>query len=164
MRWAEFEQAAPELAARGRELIERFGFVFVGTVRRDGGPRVDPAELHFVDGDVAMALVPGSFKARDLRRDPRAYLQTPVVDPASGQPGEVKLRARAVHVTDAGLRGRIAEAIEERSGWRPTDDWFFCTFDIEGAAFLRWGDEAEVHRLVRWTPERGCEHSTRRYI
>ncbi len=40
-RWADFETAAPMLAAQGRELIERFRFVLVGTIRRraDGDHR-----------------------------------------------------------------------------------------------------------------------------
>jgi hypothetical protein len=31
--WAELEQAAPEITARGRELLDRFQFVLVGTRR-----------------------------------------------------------------------------------------------------------------------------------
>jgi hypothetical protein len=50
MRWADFEEAAPELAALGRERIERFGFVFLGTIRSDGGPRINPVEAHLVEG------------------------------------------------------------------------------------------------------------------
>ena len=165
MRWADLEEAAPELAERGRELIERFGFVFVGTVRAGTVGRASiPAEAHVVEGELAMALVPVSLKARDLRRDPRAYLQTPVVDAASGQPGELKLRARVVPAEDPALRARIADTIERRSRWRPADDWLFLTFEIHGAAFVRWDEAAEVHRLVRWTPERGLERSTRTYV
>jgi hypothetical protein len=42
--WAEFERAVPELAALGRERIERFNFVLIGTPRRDGAPRINPVE------------------------------------------------------------------------------------------------------------------------
>jgi hypothetical protein len=34
-RWADFEAAAPELAAQGRELIEVLPFRPRGTIRRD---------------------------------------------------------------------------------------------------------------------------------
>jgi hypothetical protein len=44
LRWADFEVAASELATLGRERFERFGFLFVATVRKDGGPRVNPVE------------------------------------------------------------------------------------------------------------------------
>src|SRR5437764_8262772 len=47
-RWADFEAAAPELAAPGRELIERFRFGLVGTILLDGTPRISPGETHIV--------------------------------------------------------------------------------------------------------------------
>ena len=37
--WEELERAAPEIAAHGRELIEKFQFVLVGTLTKDGSPR-----------------------------------------------------------------------------------------------------------------------------
>ena len=45
--WANFEAAAPLLAAQGRELIERFRFVLVGTSfqmsKTDGYPHLTEA-------------------------------------------------------------------------------------------------------------------------
>jgi hypothetical protein len=159
--WADFEEAAPELAALGRERIERFGFVFLGTVRKDGGPRVNPVEAHFVDRDLAHALMKDSVKALDLLRDPRAYLHTPILDAALGAPGEFKLRARARSVDDQATRAAIAGAVEERSGWRPPDDWHFFTIDVESAAFHDYDQEQDVHHVKRWTPTRGYEAFTR---
>jgi hypothetical protein len=42
--WAELETAAPDITARGRELLEQFQFVFVGTLTKNGSPRVNPCE------------------------------------------------------------------------------------------------------------------------
>jgi hypothetical protein len=103
----------------------------------------------------------GSVKALDLRRDPRAYLHTPVLDWERGTPGEFKLRARAVPVEDERLRTAIADAVEQRSGYRPPDDWHFFTIDVEGAAFHDYDEAEDVHHVKRWTPERGYEASTR---
>jgi hypothetical protein len=47
--WAELETAAPDITARGRELLERFQFVFVGTLTKDGSPRVNPCEAYVID-------------------------------------------------------------------------------------------------------------------
>ena len=163
-RWADFEEAAPELAALGRERIEQFGFVFLGTIRKDGGPRVNPVEAHVVDGHLVVVAVAGSLKARDLLRDRRAFLHTLVLDAALGTPGEFKLRARAIESRDAGLREAVAERLEAVSGYRPPADWPVFTMDVESAAFLRYDEEAEVHRLLVWTPERGLESSTRTYV
>jgi hypothetical protein len=163
-RWGDFEEAAPELAALGRERIERFGFVFIGTVRKDGGPRVNPVEAHLLESDLALCMIRDSLKALDLLRDARAFLHTPILDAASGAPGEFKLRGRAVPIEDAALRSALADAIESRSGWRPTDEWRSFTVDVESAVFHRYDEEAEVHRVLRWTPERGLERSTRTYL
>ena len=57
LRWADFEVAASELATLGRERFERFGFLFVGTVRRDGGPRVNPVEAYVVDGHLVLNMM-----------------------------------------------------------------------------------------------------------
>jgi Pyridoxamine 5'-phosphate oxidase len=140
--------------------MERFGFVFLGTVRNDGGPRVNPVEVHFVEGELAHALMPGSVKALDLLRDPRAYLHTPILDAALGRPGEFKVRAHAVPVEDA-LRDAIRDAVEHSSGWRPPTEWRFFRMDIESAAFHEYDEAADVHVLKRWTPERGYEATTR---
>ena len=160
-RWADFQEAVPELAALGRERIEQFGFVFLGTIRKDGGPRVNPAEAHIVDGHLALVMIPRSLKALDLLREPRAYLHTPITDAALGAPGEFKLRARAVEIRDRALRQTVAGTLERKSGWRPTEQWHFFTMDIESAAFHRWDEQDEQHHVLRWTPERGLEVSTR---
>ena len=162
-RWADFEEQAPELAALGLERIEQFGFVFVGTIRKDGGPRVNPVEAHVVEGHLALCMIRGSLKALDLLRDPRAFVHTPVLDSELGRPGEFKLRARAVEVGDPALREAIADTLERKSGWRPPDDWRFFTLDVESAAFHRYEEEADLHHVLRWTPERGAEASQRRF-
>jgi hypothetical protein len=161
MRWAVFEEAAPELAALGRERIERFGFVFLGTIRSDGGPRINPVEAHLVEGELTHALMKGSLKALDLLRDARTYLHTPILDAASGAPGEFKLRGSALRVSDAGFRSAIASAIEKAGGYRPPNDWHFFTIDVESAAFHDYDEAAEIHHVKRWTSERGYESSTR---
>jgi hypothetical protein len=162
--WADFEREAPELATLGRERIEQFGFVFLGTIRRDGGPRVNPAEAHIVERHLVLVLIPWSLKARDQRRDSRAFLHTPVIDAALGTPGEFKLRGRAREVEEGVLREAVAGTFQRRSGYRPPEDWLHLTMDIESAAFLRYDQEADLHRMLVWTPERGLEASTRTYL
>jgi hypothetical protein len=163
-RWADFEEAAPDLAALGRERIERFGFVFLGTLRKDGGPRVNAVEAHFVEGQLAVATIAGSLKALDLLRDPRAFLHTPVLDARLGAPGEFKLRARAIEVRDPALRDAVAGTFERESAWRPPDDWPVFTMDVESAVFHAYDEPENVHRMLVWTPERGLESSTRTYL
>jgi Pyridoxamine 5'-phosphate oxidase len=141
--------------------VAQFGFVFLATVRKDGGPRVNPVEAHFVEGELTHALMPRSAKALDLLRDPRAYLHTPVLDAALGRPGEFKVRARAVKVQDESLRELIRDEVERSSGWRPAADWHLFRIQIEGAAYHEYDQGADVHVMKTWTPERGYESTTR---
>jgi hypothetical protein len=143
--WAEFEQAAPELAAIGRERIERHGFMLLGTIRRDGTPRISPVEVRRVAGQLAMNLVRGSTKERDVRRDPRILLHDPVLssdDPAE----EFKLRGRAVEIEDEALRAAVKL-------WDPPPEFDAFSVDVESAAFVAWS-QGEM-TVTRWSCERG---------
>lgn len=70
--WSELEVATPEIAALGRDLLERFQFVLVGTLTKDGSPRVNPCEAYVIDGHLLLNMMPRSLKALDLLRDPRS--------------------------------------------------------------------------------------------
>jgi hypothetical protein len=157
-RWADFESAAPELATQGRELIDRFGFVLVGTIRRDGTPRISPVEARVVQGHLMLVMIRGTHKARDLLRDPRLVLNTPVFDPAD--PGyEFKLRGRAVAVDDPAQLEATVRATEAASGWRPPADWHFFSVEVEDVALMEWDRGALA--MTRWAGERGVERLTR---
>jgi len=144
LRWVDFEEAAPELAKLGRERLERFGFLFVATVRADGGPRVNPVEAYVVDGHLVLNMMWRSLKALDLLRDPRAYLHTPITD-RLGAPGEFKLTGRALPIDDRALRGASADAIEAKIDWRPPERSHFFTVDIERAAFITYEEDGTKH-------------------
>lgn len=160
MPWADFEVAAPELAAEARAAMERLGVVLLGTIRRDGTPRISPIEAHVVDGRLMLVMVAGSRKARDLSRDPRIVLQSPVSEPED--PGtELKLRGRVVEVDDA-QRDATADAIEAASGWRPRRTWRFVSVEIESAASLEWIEGDML--LTRWDRAHGLAPTERRRL
>jgi len=73
--WGSFAEAAPAVAAKGRELFYQYGvgMGFLATVRRDGGPRVHPICPILADDALFALIVPGP-KREDLRRDPRYAL------------------------------------------------------------------------------------------
>ena len=144
LRWVDFEQASPELAELGRTRFERFGFLFVATVRSDGGPRVNPVEAYVVDGHLVLNMMWSSLKAKDLLRDPRAYLHTPVTD-RLGSPGEFKLTGRALPIEDPALRQAAADVIEAKIDWRPPERSHFFTIDVERAAFISYDDDGTKH-------------------
>jgi Pyridoxamine 5'-phosphate oxidase len=156
--WAEFEEAAPDVAAPARDLLERFRFVLAGTIRRDGTPRISPVEAHLVHGQLVLVMIARTLKAHDVLRDPRIVLNSPVTDAAD--PGaELKLRGRALRVEDASFCEAAADTIEAVSGWRPRPDWHVFAVDLDDVAYMLWRDgDLEMDR---WTEERGLEHVTR---
>jgi pyridoxamine 5'-phosphate oxidase-like protein len=157
-RWADFETAAPELARRGIELIGRFGFVLLGTIRRDGTPRISPIEARVVEGHLMLVIIRGTHKARDVLRDPRLVLNTPVTDAAD--PGcEFKLRGRAVAVDNPALVEAAASATDAASGWRPPADWHYFSVEVEDVALMDW-DRGRL-TMTRWSRDRGLERLTR---
>ena len=156
--WADLEAAAPEVAAPGRALLERHRFVLAGTIRRDGTPRISPVEAHLVRGELMLVMIAGTLKARDVLRDPRLVLNSPVIDP--GDPvEEFKLRGRALETDDATQRQATAEAIEAASGWRPKLEWHFFAIDVEDAAHIAW--QAGVMDMRRWSRGGGVERVKR---
>lgn len=73
--WGSLAASAPALAVKGRELFYQYGvgMGFLGTVRRDGGPRVHPICPILTDVSIFALIVPGP-KREDLKRDPRYAL------------------------------------------------------------------------------------------
>ena len=76
MHWEAFEEQATELAELGRDRLERPGLCLVGTLRRDGWPRISPVEPYITVGHLFLGMMPRSRKARDLLRDPRVVVHS----------------------------------------------------------------------------------------
>jgi predicted pyridoxine 5'-phosphate oxidase superfamily flavin-nucleotide-binding protein len=143
--WEELEQAAPEIATHGRELIERFQFVLVGTLTKDGSPRITPVEAYIIDGHLLANMIPGSLKARDLLRDPRVYVHAPVTA-KEGSP-EFKLAGRATELGDAELRRKLDDLFWAMIQWRPAPNSHYFEFLAERAAWVTY-DEGQ--HSIRW--------------
>jgi hypothetical protein len=126
--WAEFADAAPEIASEGRRLIDAAGDakVLLATVRGDDLPRLHPITVALVDGRLYAFIIARSPKKLDLELDGRYALHTHL-DPAA--PTEVALRGRARLVDAPDERERVA------SGWAFTvdDDYTLFEFRIEHA-------------------------------
>ena len=144
--WDELEQAAPEIAAHGRELIEKFQFVLVGTLTKDGSPRITPVEAYIVDGHLLASMIPRSLKARDLVRDPRVYVHAPVTA-KEGSP-EFKLAGRAAVLEDETLRRKLDDLFWEMIEWRPPPDSHYFEFLAERAAWVTYDGNGQTS--VRW--------------
>ena len=154
--WEKFERAAPEIATNGRGLIERFQFVLIGTLTKDGSPRVTPVEAYIIDGHLLVNMIPRSLKALDLNRDPRFYVHAPVTS-KEGSP-EFKLAGRAAVLEDQELRQKLDDLFWEMIKWRPLPDSHYFELLAERAAWITYGEEKQ--RSIRWragSPEKHLE-------
>jgi hypothetical protein len=152
MRWDEFEDACPEIATMARERFLKDDLVLVGTLRADGSPRISPNEPDFAAGRFFVSMMWRSRKALDVLRDPRLVVHS-VTANRMGTDGDVKIYGRAIDERDPAVREAFRDAIRARIDWAPDEPTFHCfSVDVEGAGFIRFGDEPVARS---WDLERG---------
>src|SRR3954452_9304627 len=111
MKWSEFISAAPTIGPLAQEAFDQQHLAILGTLRRDGWPRISPCEVYFVDGELLLGMMPMSSKVRDLRR---VSIITVVNGQEHREPrlGDVKLYGRATEIVDVAVKGHYADAQE----------------------------------------------------
>jgi hypothetical protein len=157
MRWEEFARACPELAQLGEERLRAKELCLVGTLRRNGWPRISPVEPEFVGGELMLGMMWRSPKALDLLRDPRLVVHS-VVSKRSGEEGDFKLYGRAMPIDDAPRRASYRAAIKARIDWEPSEPNFHVfAVEIESAGFVTF---AEPRFGLAWDPAGGLRRWT----
>jgi general stress protein 26 len=149
VRWAEIDAQQPRLAELGRRKLAGPGVVLVGTVRKDGSPRISPVEPLFWEGELWLPMGLDSVKARDLMRDPRVLVHS-IVTSRDGSDGEFKVRGLAELETDQELNGKVAETISDQLGWNPIPGKFHLfRVDVEDVTAMRWNANNDQY-MTRW--------------
>ena len=152
MRWDAFEDACPEIAGIARERFTLDQLVMLGTIRRDGSPRVSPCECDFGAGRLFVSMMWRSMKALDLLSDPRVVVHS-VTSNKEGTDGDVKIYGRAIDERAPEVRAAFREAIRVRMNWAPEEPSYHCfSVDVTGAGFLRFSDRAQA---LAWDEARG---------
>src|SRR6266852_6273222 len=93
------ELRAPEIARLGGARLNCARVALLGTLRRDGSPRISPIEPYLVEGQLPIGAMAWSRKAADLRRDPRYVRHSAITGPDGGE-GEFKLDGSAVQAAE----------------------------------------------------------------
>jgi len=141
--WAEFAEAAPELAAFGERRFREAQVAYVATVRADGSPRVHPATPILWEGRLFLFMEPTSPKGHDLRREPRYAMHSLVTD-QNGNPGEFHIKGRGQPVDEPTVRARVAGA----APYEPAERYVLFEFSVEEAASTDYEGNEPVRR--RW--------------
>src|SRR3954452_20115984 len=140
MRWDDFTREAPELAALGEERLRARELCLVGTLRRNGWPRISPVEPDFVDGELMLGMMWRSPQAIDLIRDPRLVGHS-VGSRREGDEGDFKLYGRAVPVDGPDRRGRYRATIKARIDWEPEEpNYHLFSIDVDSAGFVPFAE------------------------
>lgn len=150
--WNEFAAAAPDLAAQGRRLFERYGAgeALLATVRGDATPRIHPINIAIVDGRLLGYVIVGSAKAADLAADGRYALHA---HQDRAEPHEFLVRGHAVEVVDPAVRAAAAATwpFEADDGYR------LYEFTIDHAVFGERADpDAWPPRYTSWRSMSGA--------
>ena len=152
MNWDEFATTCPELASLGEQRLRRQELCMLGTLRRDGRPRISPCEPDFAAGRLLLGMMWRSPKALDLLRDPRCVVHSCTSD-RNGTEGDFKLYGQAVDVQDAELRETYRETIRARIGWAPDEPaYHLFSVDVGAAGFVIFGEERYG---LAWNPADG---------
>ncbi|HEV8402570.1 MAG TPA: pyridoxamine 5'-phosphate oxidase family protein [Candidatus Limnocylindrales bacterium] len=150
MHWDEFTARQPRLAGVCHQALGGPGVVLVGTVRRDGAPRISPVEPLFWERDLWLSMLWGSQKAGDLARDPRILVHS-IVTSRNGEDGECKVRGRAIPVGDPEVQTRYASVVRDRLGWDPVPGRFHLFWiDLDDVTVIRYDDATGDQFLARW--------------
>jgi hypothetical protein len=154
MRWEQVVEAQPRLAELGQVRLLEPGVLLVGTVRRDGTPRISPVEPLVMDGELWLCMMLGSAKAADLLRDPRVLVHN-IVTNRNGAGGEFKVRGKARAVDDAALHQRFAQEAEATLGWRPEPGRFHLfAVDVDTVTVIRYDEPTGDQFVAMWPPAR----------
>jgi hypothetical protein len=158
--FAELERLAPEIAGPIHDRLRTTGIGLLGTIRRDGSPRVSPIEVALQEGRLYVGMMPGSQKARDVERDPRVALLTPVRD-REDVTGEGKLFGRVERIADSARADDVLMAAAAEAGFDPEAVRGSPVFEllVDGAAWQRVEEDAWT--TISWRDGEAVRHRRR---
>lgn len=149
--WKDVERDHPEFAAHVRSLFDARKHKTIATLRADGSPRISGIETQFWGGELVLGMMPGSVKAADLQRDPRAAIHVTAEDPPedapSDWPGDAKVAGRAIRINGP-------------PGTHPPADWL--RLDLTEVVLTKVGVPADHLLIEAWHDGRGLQRIERR--
>ena len=158
--FTELQVHAPTIAEFMGTRIAKTGLCLLATTRHDGWPRVSPMEVSVIDGRLYVGSMPDAVKAKDLQRDPRCCLLTPLAD-KDDLAGEAKAFCRAREIAAGDEWERVRAVFQEAVGFDIGAPGVSHVFElsIEAAAWQRV--EGDDWRTTSWDPGTGVRERIR---
>lgn len=144
--WQNFRIEAPELAQLAEDRFAATDLLMLGTLRKNGWPRITPIEYVFYEGEFVMGGMWQSKKLLDLLRDPRCVIHSTTSN-KDGTQGDAKVYGRALPMDPAREEG-YWQFIFARMNWRPDGPAHVFVFEPESAGYVRFGDGGM--RMLTW--------------
>ena len=136
--FADVENVEPDLANRVRAILSSTTNAVLGTIRRDGSPRLSGADPYFHDGHLRIWSMPHARKGQDMRRDPRVMVHSIPWDSRKLRVGaadvgqaDAKVSGTAVLTSDAGELSAFRDWLRSERGIEPPPDWDLFTIDLD---------------------------------
>jgi hypothetical protein len=141
--FADVENVEPDLADRVRAILSSTTNAVLGTIRRNGSPRLSGADPYFHDDQLRIWSMPRARKGQDLRRDPRVAVHSIPWDSRKLRDGaadvgeaDAKVSGTAVLVSDAGALSAFRAWLKSERGVEPPKDWDLFTIDIDALTVI----------------------------
>jgi hypothetical protein len=125
--WKEFKKLNSSLAEFGEERFNT-GVAYLGSVRKNGFPRVHPVTPIISPNKLFIFMEPTSPKGFDLRQNGYYAIHSSVVD-TDGSNGEFRINGNAKLIEDANIRKEAVEA----SSYSPKDRYVLFELSVEEA-------------------------------
>lgn len=145
MSWSKLESQSPEIAEFGKTRLHN-KVAYLGTIRKDGSPRVHPFTPIIGEGHFFIFMEPTSPKGHDLRRDGRYAVHCSVTD-TSGESGEVIVTGRAKFIEDPDARALAVKI----SPYKPAERYILFEFEVERVLVTEYPEGHPVRR--QWKAE-----------
>jgi hypothetical protein len=150
--WASFTKACPEIGVMAEDRFKKDQLAMLGTIRKDGSPRISPCEMDFAESHLFLSMMWRSPKAIDLLRDPRIVVHSVTCD-KGGTDGDFKIYGRATDVQETSLRAAFREAIMTRMNWAPNEPGYHLfSIDVASASYVVF-DGAGHDNVQVWNPD-----------
>lgn len=145
MSWKTLEESHPELAELGKRRFST-GLAYLGTVAKDGSPRVHPVTPIIGQGRLFLFMEPTSPKGFDLRRGSRYALHCMVEDTEGGD-GEFMVMGTGRLVEDAASRALAVES----SSYEPADRYVLYELSVDRALGFIYKPDDKIR--LHWKKE-----------
>ncbi len=143
--WSDFERMAPALSALIYQRFKATDLLMLGTLRKNGFPRISPIEWVIFEGEMALGGIWQAKKAMDLLRDPRCTIHSTTAN-KNGQEGDAKMWGRATPLAQDRVES-YWQWVFEQTGWRADGPAHIFTIDIESAAYVVFTGDGTMKRL-----------------